>query len=170
MLQFPDNVVEMINSLLGGYNTAQGLVFTKAEPGEFVAEIRVDQRHHQPYGLVHGGVYAGMIEAVCSTGAALNVMAGGRSAVGLENSTSFLHAVRSGTLTCTARPVTMGARSHVWEAGVRDDTGRLVATGRVRLMILEPGAQAGGETVRLPSDSAAGSGETGTPRPSALPE
>jgi uncharacterized protein (TIGR00369 family) len=149
MIQFPDNVLDMLNAHLGGYNTAQGLCFVKALPDEFVAELEVDSRHHQPYGLVHGGVYAGMIEAVCSTGAALNVMETGGSAVGLENSTSFLHAVRSGTLRCTARPLSMGKRSHVWEGRVHDGSGRLVATGRVRLMILESGAQAGGATVGL---------------------
>lgn len=149
MTPLPENILELINTHLGGYNTAQGLVFVKADPDEFVAEIHVGPRHHQPYGLVHGGVYAGMIEAVCSTGATLTVMGENKSAVGLENTTSFLRAVRSGILRCSATPLFLGKRSHVWEARVVDGDGRLVATGRVRLMILESGAQAGGETVEL---------------------
>lgn len=149
MIQFPDNVLELINENLGGYNRALGLCFVKAAPNEFAAEIEIDERHLQPYGLVHGGVYAGIIETLCSTGAALNVFHEGKSAVGLENNTAFLHAVRSGRLRCTGRPVSMGRRSHVWEALVHDDRDRLVATGRVRLLILEPGSAAAGETVGL---------------------
>jgi len=149
MNQFPENAVEMINGLIGGFNKSMGLHFVKAAPNEFVAEIEIDERHLQPYGIVHGGVYAGMIETLCSTGAALNVFSEGKSAVGLENTTSFLRAVRSGTLRCTARPILTGRRSHVWEAQVTDDRDRLVAPGRVRLIVLEPGSEADGLTVEL---------------------
>ena len=63
-----------------------------------------------------------------------------------------MRAVRDGKLHCVARPEHKGARSHVWITEIRDDEGRLAATGRVRMMVLEPGAQAGGATVRLPGD------------------
>lgn len=149
MDDFPENAVEMINELIGGFNKFMGLRFVKAVRNEFVAEIKIGERHLQPYGIVHGGVYSGMIETLCSTGAALNVFSEGKSAVGLENTTSFLRAVRSGTLRCTARPVLTGRRSHVWEAEVKDDRERLVATGRVRLIVLEPGSEADGITVEL---------------------
>ena len=114
-----------------------------------MAELEIDERHLQPYGLVHGGVYAGMIESLCSTGAALSVWNEGQNTVGLENTTAFLRAVRSGTLRGTARPLARGRRSHVWEAEIKDDRDRLVASGRVRLMVLDPGAEADGETVTL---------------------
>jgi uncharacterized protein (TIGR00369 family) len=149
MVEFPDNVVELINEKMGGYDRAMGLVVVSLTPDALTTELEVGDQHLQPYGLVHGGVYAGMIEASCSIGAALNVMPEGKNAVGLENSTSFLRAVRSGKLSCTARPLNRSKRSHVWEAEVRDDSDRLVASGRVRMLILEPGAKAGGSKVGL---------------------
>ena len=149
MDSFPENVVNLINERLGGYNNVIGLRFVEASPDRFVAEWEIDERHLQPYGLVHGGVYAGMIESLCSTGAALSVWNEGKSTVGLENTTAFLRAVRSGTLRGTARPLARGRRSHVWEAEIKDDRDRLVASGRVRHMVLDPGAEADGETVTL---------------------
>jgi uncharacterized protein (TIGR00369 family) len=149
MTELPEDVVQMINERLGGYNRAMGLTFVSATLDEFVAELEIGEQHLQPYGLVHGGVLAGMIESLCSTAAALNVFAEGKSTVGLENSTSFLRAVRAGTLRCTARPLVRGRRSQVWEAEVRDDDGRLVASGRVRMLVLEQGARADGEAVAL---------------------
>lgn len=149
MDSFPENVVDLINERLGGYNNVIGLRFVAASPDQFVAELEIDEGHLQPYGLVHGGVYAGMIESLCSTGAALSVWNEGKSTVGLENTTAFLRAVRSGTLRGTARPLARGRRSHVWEAEIKDDRDRLVASGRVRLMVLDPGAEADGETVTL---------------------
>jgi len=146
---FPDNVLELINSNLGGFNNALGLRFTKAAPDECVAEMEIADRHLQPYGLVHGGVYAGMIETLCSTGAALTVWGENKHTVGLENNTSFLKAVRGGRLRCTARPLVLGKRSHVWKAGIHDDQDRLVAAGRVRLMVLEPGTEVAGSEISM---------------------
>jgi uncharacterized protein (TIGR00369 family) len=144
-----DPVAAMLNDNLDGWNRAMGLRFVKASADEVVAEVPVDDRHRQPYGLVHGGVYAGIVETTCSVGAALHALPSGRSTVGLENSTSFLHGTRGGTLTVTARPVSRGSRTQVWEATVSDDTGRAVATGRVRLLCLDPGAAVAGRTVKL---------------------
>ena len=149
MKAFPDNVLELINANLGGLNNVLGLQFTKATPDEYSAEIEITDRHLQPYGLVHGGVYAGMIETLCSTGAALTVWEEKKKTVGLENNTSFLKAVRGGRLRCTARPLVLGKRSQVWEADIHDDRGRLVAAGRVRLMVLEPGDTVAGRKVNM---------------------
>jgi uncharacterized protein (TIGR00369 family) len=142
-------LVDMINDHLGGYNTLTGLRFVHAEPDEVRAEIEVKEDHLQPYGLVHGGVLAGMVESLCSVGAAISVIDDDKSTVGLENSTSFLRAVRSGTLHGSAKPVRRGRRTQVWAAEIRDDEGRIVATGRLRLLVLEAGAEAAGREVRL---------------------
>lgn len=139
------DVAEAINQQLGGWNTAMGLRFSRVTADECVGELVVGPQHTQPYGIVHGGVHCGIIEAACSTGAAVVAIARGQTVVGLENSTSFIRAARSGTLRVTARPVTRGRRTQVWEAQVTDDAGRVLATGRVRLMCLDPGADIAGK-------------------------
>ena len=138
-----------INQNLGGWNRAMGLSFLRTSPEECVGELVVAPHHLQPYGIVHGGVHAGIIEAACSTGAALAALANGQTVVGLENSTSFVHAARAGTLRVTARPVTRGRRTQVWTADVTDEAGRVLATGRVRLLCLDPGAAIAGKTAAI---------------------
>lgn len=145
-------LIDQINRHLGGFNEALGLHFVSATPGEVIAELEVDEHHLQPYGIVHGGVLASMVETICSVGAAISVLDAGSSTVGLENSTSFLRAVRSGCLRGTARPERLGRRTQVWTAIITDDEGRKVATGRLRLLVLEQGARAAGEEVRLRED------------------
>ena len=97
--------------------------------------------------MIHGGLHCGIIEAACSTGAAVHAMARGFSVVGLENSTSFIRAAREGVIRVTAKPVTRGRRTQVWEAVVTDAEGRTLSTGRVRLLCLEGGADLAGKTV-----------------------
>jgi 1,4-dihydroxy-2-naphthoyl-CoA hydrolase len=60
----------------------------------------------------------------------------GQRVVGLENSTSFIRAVRTGRLYAFARPVTRGRMTQVWEAWIRDEEDKLVAQGRVRLLCM----------------------------------
>jgi uncharacterized protein (TIGR00369 family) len=143
--QDAQDFAEMINAANDGWVHATGLVVVRATRDEVIGELTIGPQHLQAYGIVHGGVHAGVVETLCSIGAAIGAMAEGRTAVGLENSTSFLRAVRGGKLRAVARPLARGRRSHVWEGEVRDDQGRLVASGKVRLMILDAGAEVAGE-------------------------
>lgn len=141
----PEDLLGMINANLGGWNRQMGLRFTKLSAEECVGELVIAPQHLQPYGIVHGGVHMGIIEAACSTGAAIVALPRGQSVVGLENSTSFVTAMRAGTLTVTATPVTRGRKTQVWEARVTNEAGRTCATGRVRLLCLDPGSDLAGE-------------------------
>ena len=149
-----EEILSTLNADLDGWNAAMGLRFVRATPDEIAAEIQIGPAHRQPYGLVHGGVYAGIIETVTSVGAALDAMSRGQAVVGLENHTSFLHAAREGKLRVTARPLTRGRRTQVWEGTVTDEARRVVATGRVRLICLEAGSAVAGETVQLKPSNA----------------
>lgn len=126
----------MINQLPDGWVKAMGVVITRATPDEVACEWEVEARHHQGYGIVHGGVHCGVIETLASIGAALVALPRGQRVVGLENHTSFIRAVRAGKLFGEARPLTRGRSSQVWEGEIRDGERRLVARGTVRLLCL----------------------------------
>lgn len=145
----PDDVTKQFNASRGGFNTLIGLVFDKVSVDEVIAHVPVTPQLTQPYGLVHGGVYASIVETLASSGAALSSMARGQTTVGLENTTSFLRAIRSGTLIGTARPLHRGRTTHVWEVTIAGDDGKVAATGRVRMLCLEAGAVVAGETVTI---------------------
>jgi 1,4-dihydroxy-2-naphthoyl-CoA hydrolase len=128
--------IDEINAL-SGWVKDMGIVILTASADEVTCEVEVDTRHHQPYGIVHGGVHCGIVETLASIGAALAARARGQHVVGLENSTSFIRAVRSGKLHGVARPVTRGRTTQSWETWIRDDKGQLVAQGRVRLLCVD---------------------------------
>jgi 1,4-dihydroxy-2-naphthoyl-CoA hydrolase len=133
----PEDFAELVNRIPGdGWVKAMGLVITRATVDEVRCEWDVDERHRQGYGIVHGGVYCGVIETLASIGAHLVAMAREQRTVGLENHTSFIRAVREGRLTGVARPVTRGRSSQVWDAEIRDAEDHLVARGTVRLLCL----------------------------------
>lgn len=129
---------ERMNSRLEGWEHAMGIHFTAANADEVRCDLEVSTQHLQPYGIVHGGLHSGLIETMASVGAAAAAMSRGQAVVGLENHTSFIRAVRSGTrLRAVATPITRGRRTQVWEGQVFDEKDRLVATGRVRLLCFD---------------------------------
>ncbi len=145
-----EDFAEMINAAAGeGWARAMGIRIVRATREEVAAEIPIQACHLQAYGIVHGGVYSGIIETLASIGAAIHAMPEGKTVVGLENHTSFLRAVREGTLHAVATPLSRGRRSPVWECAIRDDKQRLVAKGSVRLLALDPGAEVAGEKVAV---------------------
>jgi 1,4-dihydroxy-2-naphthoyl-CoA hydrolase len=132
-----------------GWPTAMGMDITLATKDEVRAELTVGPQHLQSYGIVHGGVHSGVIETLASIGAFLFAQQRGQHVVGLENHTSFIRAVRAGTkLHAIATPITRGRHTQVWEARVLDEENRVVATGRVRLLCLEPDQSLAGEVVK----------------------
>jgi len=138
-----------LNAMPEGWLQAMRITITHATGDEVSAELTVGPEHLQGYGIVHGGVHCGLIESLASIGAALYALPKNQSVVGLENNTSFIRAVRAGAkLRATATPVTRGRKTQVWSAQVLDGDGRVVATGRVRLLCLEKEEVLAGEQVR----------------------
>ncbi len=126
-----------------------GVTITLATRDEVRCELTVGPEHLQGYGIVHGGVHCGLIESMASIGAYVFAQERSQHVVGLENNTSFIRAVRTGTkLHAVATPITRGRRTQVWEGRVLDGEGHVVATGRVRLLCLDPEQSLAGEKVR----------------------
>jgi uncharacterized protein (TIGR00369 family) len=131
-----DPIAEVLNQV-PGWTKEMGITIVTATADEVTCEWEVAEKHLQGYGIVHGGVHCGVIETLASIGAHLVAQPRGQRVVGLENATSFIRAVRSGKLRGTARPVTRGRTTQVWETSIRDVEGRLVAQGRVRLLCID---------------------------------
>jgi uncharacterized protein (TIGR00369 family) len=99
------------------------------------AELPVAPELLQPTGVVHGGVYATVAEALASLGTNHAVHSQGKVAMGMNNVTSFMRPVASGSVHAEARRLHLGLTTSVWDVVMRDDEGRLCAVGRVTLAI-----------------------------------
>jgi 1,4-dihydroxy-2-naphthoyl-CoA hydrolase len=137
-----DDFADRINQLNdNNFASDLGLAVVTATTERIVGTLKIEARHLQPAGIVHGGVYCSIIESLASMGALINLPQG-RTCAGIENHTSFLRSIGAGTVTAVALPVNRGRSTHLWEVDVRDERERLVARGTVRLAILEVPAQA----------------------------
>ena len=119
--------------------------FSEIGPDYVRATMPVDHRTWQPFGLLHGGASVVLAETLGSVGANCCIDASRFYAVGQEINANHIRSARSGRVTGTARPIHLGARSHVWEIRVEDEKQRLTAVSRMTLAIVEGRATAIGE-------------------------
>jgi 1,4-dihydroxy-2-naphthoyl-CoA hydrolase len=119
-----------------GFTGLVGMEITELGPDRVVLEWKVRPDLHQPYGILHGGVFCTAVETAASYGAALWFGTRG-NVVGVSNQTDFLRAVREGTLTATATPVHRGRLQQLWQVEIHDHDQRLMARGQVRLQNIE---------------------------------
>jgi len=112
-----------------------GIELTEASSESCSGTIVINENHHQPYGVVHGGVYCTLVETLASTGAALWAIERGMAGcVGVSNQTDFIRATREGTLVGSATPIHRGRTQQLWQVTViRQEDEKLVARGQVRL-------------------------------------
>src|SRR3954454_5195160 len=103
-----------------------GFVLKEIEPGRAVFEMEADERHHNPMGTLHGGVYCDLADAAMGYAYAAT-LAEGETFTTVELKVNFLRAVRQGKLTAEARVVKAGSALGYVECDVTDPAGRLVA-------------------------------------------
>jgi uncharacterized protein (TIGR00369 family) len=120
-----------------------GFHMKSVQPGHAVFEMEVDERHHNPMGTLHGGVYCDLADAAMGFAYA-STLAEGETFTTIELKINFLRAVRRSTLTADARVVRAGSTVGYVECDVKDDAGRLVARVASTCMRLKLGTKAPG--------------------------
>src|SRR6202048_759878 len=96
-----------------------GFVLKAIEPGRAVFEMEVDERHHNPMGTLHGGIYCDLADAAMGYAYAAT-LGEGETFTTVELKINFLRAVRQATLTAEAKVVKAGATLGYVEGEVKD--------------------------------------------------
>ena len=118
-----------------GFDEEIGMEWIDLDPDNARARIAVEPRHHQPFGMVHGGVYATLAESLCSAATYNTVIKDGMVAMGQSNATTFLRPIKEGHVNAVARTRHRGRTTWVWDVELSDDEGRLCALVRMTTAI-----------------------------------
>lgn len=130
-----------INDLipLGPRTMAEHLAMEWVEVGAEHLKMRmpVDQRTHQPYGLLHGGASCALAETIGSVASHFIIDPEKFICVGLEINANHVRGVRSGYVTATCTPLHIGASTHVWDIKIHDEREKLICISRLTVAILK---------------------------------
>ena len=112
-----------------------GIQFSAFGDNWIEAQMPVDQRTKQPWGVLHGGISAALAETVGSAGGALCVEED-QYIVGLDINANHLRPVSGGLVTARATPIQLGRKIHVWQIDIRNQEDKLCCVSRLTLSVL----------------------------------
>ncbi|MBL3655312.1 hotdog fold thioesterase [Fulvivirga sediminis] len=101
------------------------------------AKMPVDHRHHQPFGLLHGGASVVLAETLGSVAAQCSVDSSKYGCVGLEINANHIRGVKSGYVYGTTTPMHIGRSTQVWEIKITNEQDELVCISRITMAVLE---------------------------------
>jgi uncharacterized protein (TIGR00369 family) len=118
-----------------GFAEEIGVEWLSLDPNDARARIAVEPRHLQPYGIVHGGVFAALAESLTSAATYATVREDDMVAMGQANDTTFLRPIGDGHINAAAKPRHRGRTTWVWDVEITDDEGRVCALARVTIAV-----------------------------------
>lgn len=128
-------VVAFVNQMSAGtLDERLGVEILEAGPQRVVGRMPV-AGNTQPYGLLHGGASAVLVESLGSIGSALHAHSLGKIAMGIELNASHHRAARSGWVTGVAEPTSLGRSLATYNVAITDDRGVRVCTARLTCIL-----------------------------------
>lgn len=104
--------------------------------GYSVLEINLGNKHLQPYGMVHGGVFASIIDAAAFWSVYFGLEDPHAGLITVDLKLNFLEPATSGKLIARGRQIKVGGRLGYAEAEVTDETGNVLTHGTSTVLIL----------------------------------
>ncbi len=103
-----------------------GFALKAIEPGRAVFEMEVDERHHNPMGTLHGGIYCDLADAAMGYAYAAT-LGEGETFTTVELKINFFRPMGRGKLVAEAKVIRAGSTLGYVECDVKDQAGKLVA-------------------------------------------
>ena len=113
-----------------------GIEFTEIGHDSISARMPVNEKTHQPYGILHGGASVVLAESLGSVASNMVINSDKYIGVGLEVNANHLRPVKSGFVTGICTPIHIGGKTHVWDIKLYDDRGKMNCISRLTVAII----------------------------------
>ena len=100
------------------------------------ARMPVNERTHQPYGILHGGASVVLAETLGSVASSMVIDWDKYIGVGLEVNANHLRPVKSGFVTGICKSLHIGGKTHVWDIKIYNDKGKMNCISRLTVAII----------------------------------
>lgn len=113
-----------------------GIKFTEIGEDFIIATMPVDERTHQPAGILHGGASVVLAETLGSIASYMCIDPDKYVAVGLEVNANHLRPVKSGLVTGICKIIHRGAKTHIWDIKIYDERGKMNCISRLTVAVI----------------------------------
>ncbi len=138
MKQINTEYIERLNPIINRcpYFELLSMKIKEVGVGFSVLEIDLAHKHLQPFGFVHGGVFASIIDAAAFWAIFYDIDDQDAGATTVDLKLNFLAPAVTGRLIAKGRKIKLGKTLGYAEAEVTDETGKILAHGTSTLMLL----------------------------------
>ncbi len=137
MIWFKNFTPEMLNDRPKNHIGALlGIEFTEIGDDFVCATMPVDERTHQPAGILHGGASVVLAETLGSIASYMCIDPDKHIAVGLEVNANHIRPVSSGFVKGICTALHIGAKTQIWEIKMYTEKGKLNCVSRLTVAIL----------------------------------
>ncbi|WP_246945767.1 hotdog fold thioesterase [Bacillus pinisoli] len=114
-----------------------GITITLLEEGHVIATMPVDERTHQPFGVLHGGASVALAETVASVGSYHLVDHATEGCVGLEINANHIKSKSEGVVTAHGTILHRGRSTMVWDIKIVDEEEKLICVSRCTVAVIK---------------------------------
>jgi uncharacterized protein (TIGR00369 family) len=131
--RYTEAVTEVVNR--SPYFSLLSMEIKDLQWGTCILEVKIDKKHLQPFGFVHGGAIASVMDAAAFWAVFPQVEKG----IGLttvEIKVNYLAPIQKGKLVAYGRCIKMGKTLALGEALIKSEEGGLIAHGTATMMVV----------------------------------
>ena len=103
--------------------------------GYCLMQVAVQDNHLQPYGMVHGGVYAALVDAAAYW-AVFTQLHDSAKMITIDLKLNYLGSASNGLLLAKGKSIKLGKTLGIGETSITDEAGKLLTHGTATFMVL----------------------------------
>jgi uncharacterized protein (TIGR00369 family) len=130
---YVNKLIDMVNT--SPYPKHLRMQLASISVDQAVVKLNTEQCHLQPFGIVHGGVLATLIDTATFWSVFLRLPEDA-GLVNIDLKLNYLKSISTGLMTAQGRCIRAGRTINYAEASVKDKEGNLIAHGTSTLMVL----------------------------------
>src|SRR5215210_4402423 len=104
-----------------------GIEFLSAEPGRLTSRLALRPELLAPNGYLHAATIIALADTTCGYGTFTDLPEGANNFTTIELKSNFLGTAREGSIACVGKRMHGGRTTQVWDAEVKDETGKIIA-------------------------------------------
>ena len=130
--------IESLNSIgVGKLPGHLGIVITRADKSEVIAELVITESLLAPNGYLHAGTVVTIADTCAGYGCLATLPPGANGFTTIELKSNHLGTALEGTIVAVAKPAHLGRTTQIWDAVVtRKESGKTIALFRCTQLIL----------------------------------
>ena len=132
--EFVETIIEKVNK--SPYYQLTSMQVHKLGWGECVMHLPILEKHHQPYGMAHGGILASLIDSA-TYWAVFTQIDDGFKMISIDLKLNYLAPALEGDLSVVGKSIKAGKTMCMGEASIMDQNQKLICHGISTMMVLK---------------------------------